>query len=401
MDKQLIEVGTFVTYTLAILVFFIGSSLTQKCKVLRDFNIPEPVTGGIIASLLSLVLYLTFDLELKYNLDFRDILLVYFFTTIGINARFSDLKAGGKPLAILAVLTIAYIFIQNTVGIFAASAMGQDKAMGVLTGSTSLIGGHGTAIAWANDIAIEHGIPNALEIGVASATMGLIMASLLGGPVSRWLMHSFKLKGSHDPSLTVGVTHEREAIEQITHVSLMHSTLVIHCAIIGGVLLDGWANQFVKLPLFVSCLLTAILISNTVPYFFKKMTWPARTNGLAVISDFSLGLFIAMSLMSMQLWTIAKLAGPLLGLLALQATAAVLFIRYILFPLMGKDYQAAVLSAGFAGFSLGATPTAIANMTAVTKTHGPAPLAFIILPLVGALFVDLSNALIIRFFLTL
>ena len=367
----------------------------------RCGSLPEPVTGGIIASVCSLLLYLILDIELSYNLDFRDILLVYFFTTIGINARFSDLKAGGKPLVILVGLTISYIFIQNTVGITAASLMGQPKAMGVLTGSTSLIGGHGTAIAWAGDIAAEYGIPNALEIGVASATMGLIMASLLGGPISKWLIHSFKLKGNHETTLTVGVSHDREDIEQINHISLMQSTLVIHCAIIGGIFLDNWINQHVKLPLFVSCLLTAILISNTVPNIFKKMHWPARTRGLAVISDFSLGLFIAMSLMGMQLWTISKLAGPLLGLLALQAISAVLFIRYILFPLMGKDYQASVLSAGFAGFSLGATPTAIANMTAVTKTHGPAPMAFIILPLVGAFFVDLTNALIIRFFLTL
>ncbi|MGJ8673480.1 sodium/glutamate symporter [Rubritalea sp.] len=401
MDKQLIEVGTFVTYTLAILVFFIGSSLTQRFKCLQEFNIPEPVTGGIIASTLSLILYLFLDIELSYNLDFRDILLVYFFTTIGINARFSDLKAGGKPLVILTALTLGYIFIQNSVGVVAASVMGLPKAMGVLTGSTSLIGGHGTAIAWSGEIAAEHGIPNALEIGVAAATIGLIMASLLGGPMSRWLIHSFKIKGNPETALTVGVSHEREEIEQINHISLMRSTLVIHCAIIGGILLDSWINQYVKLPLFVSCLLVAILISSTVPHIFKKMPWPARTRGLAVISDFSLGLFIAMSLMGMQLWTIASLAGPLLGLLLIQAISTVLFIRFILFPLMGKDYQASVLSAGFAGFSLGATPTAIANMTAVTKTHGPAPMAFIILPLVGAFFVDLTNAFIIRFFLSL
>ncbi|MFC5051061.1 sodium/glutamate symporter [Rubritalea spongiae] len=401
MEKQLIEVGTFMTYTLAIIVFFVGATLTQKCKFLRDFNIPEPVTGGIIASLCSLLLYLTFDLELSYNLDFRDVLLVYFFTTIGINARFSDLKAGGKPLIILTVLTIGYIFVQNTVGVLGASLMGLPKAMGVLTGSTSLIGGHGTAIAWADEIAVDYGVPNALEVGVAAATMGLIMASLLGGPISRWLINKFGLKGNDSTNLTVGVSHEQEDVEEITHISLMHSILVIHCAIIGGILLDGWVNQYVKLPLFVSCLLVAIFLSNTVPLLFNKMHWPARTRGLAIISDFSLGLFIAMSLMGMQLWTIAKLAGPLLGLLALQAAAAILFIRFLLFPLMGKNYQASVLSAGFAGFSLGATPTAIANMTAVTKAHGPAPLAFIILPLVGAFFVDLSNALIIRFFLGL
>ena len=149
------------------------------------------------------------------------------------------------------------------------------------------------------------------------------------------------------------------------------------------------------------CLLVAIILSNSVPYLMPKLHWPARTKALAVVSDFSLGLFIAMSLMSMQLWSIADLAGPLLILLGLQAAATVIFILFVLFPLMGRDYMATVLSAGFAGFSLGATPTAVANMTAVTKTHGPAPMAFIILPLVGAFFVDLTNAFVIQFFLGL
>ncbi|MFC4993230.1 sodium/glutamate symporter [Rubritalea tangerina] len=402
MDKHLIEIETFITYTLGILVFFIGMQLTQRIKFLREYNIPEPVTGGIIASLVSLVLYLLVDVELNYNLEFRDILLVYFFTTIGINARFSDLINGGRPLLILLTLTLGYIVIQNIVGVSGAMALGQPKAMGVLTGSASLIGGHGTAIAWSSDIAKEHGISNALEIGVASATMGLVMASLLGGPISKWLIQTFKLKGSSAQSLSVGVSYENENIERITHVSLMQATFAIHIAIIVGFYLNDWVNALgVKLPLFVSCLLVAIFLSNTIPLISKKIAWPARTRAIAVISDFSLGLFIAMSLMGMQLWTIADLASSLLILLAAQAVSAIIFIRFLLFPLMGRDYQASVLSAGFAGFSLGATPTAIANMTAVTKTHGPAPTAFIILPLVGAFFVDLANAFIIRYFLNL
>ncbi|MEO1857647.1 MAG: sodium/glutamate symporter, partial [Rubritalea sp.] len=148
MDKTLIEIDTFITYTLAILVFFIGMHLNQRFKFLREYNIPDPVTGGIIASVISLALYLFADFELEYNLHFRDILLVYFFTTIGLNARFSDLKKGGKPLLILLALTMSYMVIQNIVGVSGAMAMGLPKAMGIMAGSASLIGGHGTAIAW-------------------------------------------------------------------------------------------------------------------------------------------------------------------------------------------------------------------------------------------------------------
>ncbi|WP_018969827.1 sodium/glutamate symporter [Rubritalea marina] len=407
MEKNLIEVDTFMTYTLAILVFFIGLSLTHRFKILRDYNIPEPVTGGIIASLSSLGLYHLLGIELSYNLEFRDILLVYFFTTIGINARFSDLRSGGRPLFVLLVLTLSFIIIQNIVGVAGARAINLPPAMGVITGSAALIGGHGTAIAWSGEIQDHHQVQGALEIGVAAATLGLVMASLLGGPVSKWLIQKYHLKGPNNlhqkkSKLTVGLTYDNEEKEKITHVSLMHSTLVIHIAIICGYSLNGWINeQGVKLPLFVSCLLVAIALSNSIPFLFKELKWPAHSRAMAVISDFSLGLFIAMSLMGMQLWTLADLAGSLLLLLGIQAIATILFVRFLLFPLMGQGYRAAVLSAGFTGFALGATPTAIANMTAVTKTHGAAPTAFIILPLVGAFFVDLANAFVIRYFLSL
>jgi ESS family glutamate:Na+ symporter len=182
----------------------------------------------------------------------------------------------------------------------------------------------------------------------------------------------------------------------------MRVILTLHISIILGFILNEViAAMGLKLPLFVACLLVAIVLSNSVPRFFPNIGWPARTRALAVVSDFSLGLFIAMSLMGMQLWSLVDLAGPLLILLATQALATIVFILFVLFPLMGRDYMAVVLSAGFAGFSLGATPTAIANMTAVTKSHGPAPVAFIILPLVGAFFVDITNAFVIQFFLTL
>lgn len=403
MEKHLIEVDTFLTYTFAIIVSFIGMHLTKRSKLLRDYNIPEPVTGGIIASLASLAVYHFFHAEISFNLAFRDILLVYFFTTIGLNARFSDLIKGGRPLVILLALTICYMMLQNVVGLAGATTMGMPKAVGVLTGTAALIGGHGTAIAWSPEIAKQYGVSNALELGVASATLGLVMASLLGGPVAKWLINTFNLQSrNQDDALSVGVGYKNEDLEIITHISLMRATLVMHVAIIIGYFLNDWVNSIgIKLPLFVSCLMVAIFLSNTVPYLFKNMQWPARTRALATISDFSLGLFISMSLMAMQLWTIANLAGSLLVILAMQAAVAVLFIRFILFPLMGRNYEAAVLSAGFAGFSLGATPTAIANMTAVTKSFGPAPTAFIILPLVGAFFVDIANSFIIRFFLTL
>jgi ESS family glutamate:Na+ symporter len=400
VETQTIVIVNFMAFTIGIMVYFSGRILTQRVGFLREYNVPEPVTGGILASLVTLALFLVFNIELSFEMEIRDLLLVYFFTTIGLNARFSDLIKGGKPLLVLLVITLSYIFFQDLIGVTVAQMMGLPKAMGLLTGSASLMGGHGTAIAWAPEIAANHGVPNALELGVASATLGLIIASLLGGPIARFLMVRHKIVGNTDDELTVGTSYENEATETLSHTSFMGVLLVVHVAIILGYMLNEVVTEIgVRLPLFVTCLFVGILMSNTIPFIFKKIPWPAHTTSLAVFSEFSLGMFIAMSLMGMQLWAVASLAGPLMILLGMQAIVATLFIIFVFFRLMGRDYQSVVLSAGFTGVLLGATPTAIANMTAVTKSHGSAPTAFIILPLVGAFFVDLTNAFVIQFFL--
>ncbi len=402
MEENAIQLDAFLSFTIGILVYFVGMHLNGRVQALRDYNIPEPVTGGIIASLAALVFFVLSNQSIEFNLSARDLLLVYFFTTIGINARVADLLQGGRPLLILLVLTLAYIVLQDIIGVAVAQVLGQPVAIGILAGSASLIGGHGTAIAWAPEIAADHGVPNALEIGVAAATLGLVMASLMGGPIAKYLMTYHNVADADPDGNIVGIPYEEEHVEQINHVSIMGVILLIHVIMILGYSLnEALLAAGFKLPFFVSCLMVGVLFSNTIPYALPRIHWPARTRALALISDFSLGIFIAMSLMSMQLWAVAELAGPLLFLLAAQAGATVLFILFVLFPLMGRNYMATVLSAGFAGFSLGATPTAVANMTAVTKKHGPSPQAMIVLPLVGAFFVDITNAFVIRFFLSL
>lgn len=405
MSPETVIVDGFLAYTIGIVVYFVGMVATDRIGFLRSYNIPEPVSGGIVAALIALGIYLAFGVALEYELETRDVLLVYFFTAIGLNARIADLISGGRPLLILLGLTLVYIVLQDVIGVGVAILIGQPPAVGIMAGSASLIGGHGTSIAWAPAIAEEHGVPNALEIGVASATLGLVIASLLGGPIAKVLLRrasDAEIGKADEETPVVGIAHGDKDTEVINHISIMRVILTLHVAIILGFLLNEVvATVGLKLPLFVSCLMVAIALSNTVPKLLPRLIWPARTKALAVVSDFSLGLFIAMSLMGMQLWSVANLAGPLLIMLAAQVAAVVLFILFVLYPLMGRNYLATVLSAGFAGFALGATPTAVANMTAVTKTHGPAPTAFIILPLVGAFFVDITNAFVIQYFLTL
>ena len=394
-------VQDFLALTVGIVVYFAGVLATRRFALLRDFNIPEPVSGGLIAALVTLVIFLTLNVSVTFELDTRDQLLVYFFTAIGLNARFSDLVAGGRPLAILLALTLAFMVLQNVVALIGTGLFGLPQAVSVLAGTAALIGGHGTAIAWAPEIRDNLGIANAMEIGIACATFGLILASLIGGPIAKLLIERNDLTPDPDAEdHLVGLSYDTENRPTINHLTLMGALLALHVAIIlGYVAQQALEGAGLKLPLFVPCLLAGILLSNTVPFLLPKLPWPAHTPALAVISDYSLNIFLAMSLMSMQLWTLAGLAGPLLGILALQAVMAFLFIVFVLFRVMGSDYEAAVLGAGFGGFTLGATPTAIANMTAVTKKHGPAPTAFIILPLVAAFFVDLANAFIIQTFL--
>jgi len=402
IENEILHIDTFLTVTLGIVVLFIGKRLNSAISFLREFSIPEPVTGGLLFSVLFSLLYFITDVGVEFELVARDVLLVYFFTTIGINASFKDLITGGKPLVILLAITIGYMFLQNLTGITVASLFGQDSKVGLLGGTISLIGGHGTAIAWAPRFVEEYGVANAMEIGIACATFGLILASSIGGPIAKFLIGRYKLQPEKVEPLDVGVSTKKPKLG-IDYMDLLDAVLAIHiCIIIGLLLNEGLAELGLKLPEFVTCLFAGILITNLRPKKFPRITgtdWPSRTPAMALVADISLGTFLAMSLMSMQLWTLIDLAGPIFAILGAQVVVAVLVILFAVFPAMGRNYNAAVVSAGFAGYSMGATPTAMANMSAVTQRYGASHMAFIIVPLVGAFFIDLVNALMIQFFL--
>ncbi len=388
------------TLIIAILVLFLGKYLNKRVKFLREYNISEPVTGGVVASIVFGALYFFADTEFVFSLNQRDQLLIIFFTTIGLSSRFSTLIEGGKSLVILLICAIAYLFLQNLTGISVTSATGLDKVVGLIGGSVSLSGGHGTAIAWASVFIDEYGISNAMEIGIACATFGLVLGGLIGGPIAKFLINRNNLQPtSKVEELSVGIKHEEEDVN-INYFNVLNSMLVICIAIGLGIILNKLVTSFgAKLPMFVTCLFAGIVLTNTLPYIFKKMSWPTGTPSLALISELSLGLFLGMSLMSLQLWTLIDLAGPILILLVCQVVVITVFVLFIVFNLMGRDYDAAVMSAGYAGLALGATPTAIANMEAVTKKFGASPRAFIVVPLVGAFFIDIANAIIIKFLL--
>lgn len=393
------EIESFATFNLAILVLALGKWLTRKWAVLRDFNIPEPVTSGLLVCIFTAILYVVGGVEVGFNLTTRDFLLLYFFASIGLNSDFKTLCSGGKPLVILVGATLVFMVLQNSVGVMVASAFGLDPLVGVIGGSVSLIGGHGTTIAWAPTFVSEHGIANASEIGIACATVGLVLSSLMGGPIARFLITRHQLEPKKIEQPDVGVTHGTTR-QDIDYFSLLSTLFWLNISLaLGKVIQDGLAAMEISLPLFVCSLFGAIILTNTIPRF-TRLNWPAGSRSLALVSDVSLGVFLAMSLMSLQLWTIASLAGPILTILGAQFILSFCFALVVIFRIMGRDYEAAVMSAGFGGISLGATPTAMANMTAVAQKYGQAHRAFIVVPLVSGFFVDIANALVINQFIS-
>lgn len=383
------------TLIIAILVLYLGRYINGRARLLRDFNIPEPVTGGLLASLFFGLLYAFADIEVDFDMANRDMLLIVFFTTIGLSSRVDVLKAGGKSLLVLLFLAVGYLFLQNLVGVGIAAATGTSPVVGVLTGSVSLSGGHGTAIAWAPTFGGEYGIPFAMEIGLACATFGLIFGGIIGGPIARFLVWRHKLAPEQSGDLTVGFRYKEHEIIDVD--GILKVLLVIAIAVgVGLHLNELFGSWGLMLPDFVTCLFAGIILTNTLPRFLPRYQWPTGTRSLALVSDVSLGLFLAMSLMSLQLWALADLAGPMVLLLVAQVVLIVLFTVFVVFRVLGANYDAAVICSGYSGLALGATPTAIANMTAVTKSLGPSPRAFVVVPLVGAFFIDLSNAVVIN-----
>lgn len=388
------------TIILAILVLFLGKYLIGKIAFLRNYNIPEPVVGGLIASLVFGLVYAMFDLQFEFALGVRDELLIGFFTTIGLSSRFETLLKGGTQLVVLLVLAAFYLGIQNGTGVAVATLAGFDQLVGVIGGSVSLSGGHGTAIAWTPVFRDDYGIALAGEVGIACATFGLILGGLLGGPLASFLVQRHNLEADSDAVQTIGVEHEHEMIP-IDYERILRTIFILFVTIGIGINIDlGLVKLGVQLPTFVSCLFAGILVTNLVPLMLPKVKLPRpeQSRSLALVSDLCLGLFLAISLMSLQLWDLADLGFAILLMLIAQVVMVLLWAGIVVFRAMGSTYDAAVMSSGYVGLALGATPTAIANMTAVTKLHGPSPRAFIIVPLIGAFFIDLANAIIIQLY---
>ena len=406
MEPQLVEIKDFVSFTLAIIALFIGKGIISRYELLRKYSIPEPVVGGFACAAVVGILYYAFDIQIEFNLAVRDTLLLYFFAGIGLKADFATLLKGGKPLLILIVLASVFIFLQNFTGVTVATLFGLDPKAGLMSGSISLIGGVGTAMAWTPTFVEELGIVNASELGIASNTLGLISACVIGGPIAAYLMKRHQVKANHNEELDIGTSHQNNTSHmKVDYFGVLRAWLWLNVTLIVGYFIDlSMQEAGLKLPMFVACLLAGIIIGNLGRAIINRRKNKDRTyiedasRGLSLIQDICLGMFLTMALMSLKIW---ELEGSLLYIsvvMTLQVQLSVVFTIFVVFRLMGKDYEAAVICSGFGGVTLGSTATAIVNMTAVTQQYGAAHRAFIIVPLVCGFFIDIINAMIINLF---
>ncbi len=380
------------TLVVAIIAYFIGRLLTSKINFLDKYRIPEAVTGGIIVAVgVTLVRKFT-SIEIDFTAG--DLAMLTFFTTIGLNARLSDLRLGGKSLLLTLIVCVAAVVIANIIGISYAKLFGAPPAAGIMAGSVALVGGHGTAAAWAP--LFEKAAPAAATIGLASATFGLVAGGVCGSPLGRYLITKFDLTPADANKTDFTLSIDEEQHTGINVPQFFATILVISIAIgFGGQLNVLIANLGIKLPLFVTSLFSGIIIGNLGPAILPRVNWPMHTPAIRLIAELALAIFLVRALMSLELWTLASVAGPLIIVLVTQVVVVLLLAYFLLFRLLGKNYDAAIICSGFVGLSLGATPTAVANMDSLTNKFGPSQTAFLVIPLVGAFFIDLVNAFVI------
>lgn len=403
-----IALNGYYTLILATLVLLLGKFLVKKIKFLEDFSIPEPVAGGLVAAAVIYALNAFFGYSFVFFKDLQTACMLMFYASIGLSADFSRLKAGGLTLVIFTIIVSLFIVLQNGVGVALASAFGLEPLMGLVLGSIPLTGGHGTAGAWGATLENDFGLVGATTLGIAAATYGLVAGGLIGGPVAkRIITKKLNMQPSVHQVTDLSTLKEtgnagEEVFEKSDKVRLITATSAIEtlalfaaCLVFADVMTGVAKGTAFELPTFVWALAGGAILRNALTLIFK---FDMFDRSIDVFGNASLSLFLAIALLNLKLWELTSLAVPVLVILLVQTLVMLLFAYFVTYYVMGRDYDAAVLSAGHCGFGLGATPTAIANMQAITDRYLPSHKAFLVVPMVGAFFVDIINTAILGVF---
>ncbi|MFN3579736.1 MAG: sodium/glutamate symporter [Pseudomonas sp.] len=397
-EPTLFTINTATTLALAIIALWLGYRINQKVRFLHEYNIPPAVTGGLPISALVALSELLSGWEIRFDLALRDLLLIAFFSTIGLSAKLRQMLEGGKALAIMLGLAVVFLLFQNLTGTALAMLAGESPLYGLIGGSISLAGGHGTAITWGQLFEEHFGLENAATLGMTFATVGLITGGLIGGPVAAFLIRRHKLAPDHyDPELPhVEVGKDTTYLIDLNNL-LTAVLLVALCFALGSSVYD-WISGFgLMLPAFLTAMFLGIVLTNGL----ELLKVQVDHRPIQLIGDLSLQLFLGMSLISLPLLSLQGAIGMISLVMLMQAAVIALFTVWLVFPLLGRNYDAACISAGFIGMGLGATPVGIANMNALTSRFGPSPKAYLVIPLLGAFFIDIANATLVQLLLGL
>ncbi|MDQ0206138.1 sodium/glutamate symporter [Alkalicoccobacillus murimartini] len=384
------------TVGLAVIVFIVGRWIKSKVAFFRTYFIPAPVIGGLLFSVLTFLGYQTGLVTLLLDTTLQDFFMNLFFTCIGFSVSVALIKRSGKLGAILAVISVIFLFIQNLVGVALSELFGINNLLGVAMGSISMSGGIGSAAAFGPTLEAL-GADNGTAVGIAGATFGLLVGCLIGGPVAKRLIDKNKLKSSHVANGQV-IQEEEKKVTNIVGVSVLNSVMIVLLAAAAGSLISYLLNLTgLTFPYYVGCLFAGAIVRNV----FDKQLTQDKMNEIDVISNVSVTLFLSMALMSLEFWKLIALAGPMFAILVAQALVVMVFAYFVTFRAMGKDYEAAVMAAGHCGVGIGQTPNAIANMEAVIEKHGPAPNAWFVLPVITVVFINIFNPVVITLFINI
>lgn len=392
-----IQLDMYQTLAVAVLVLLLGNYLKKKIYFLQKFCIPAPVIGGLIFAIMTCICYVTGIAEFSFNDTLREVCMVFFFTSVGFQANLKVLKSGGKSLIVFLGLVIVLIILQNLTAVGLAKLLNLNPLIGMCTGSIPMVGGHGTAVAF-GPVLEDLNIKGATTICTAAATFGLIFGSLIGGPLGKRLIEKHSLlntAANEDDSLLVEDEKKHERHTNMYADSVFQLILAIGVGTIFTMLLTKTGLTF---PIYIGAMLAAALMRNICEYTGIATIHMGEINDLGGIS---LSLFLGMAMITLRLWELASLALPLVILLAAQVLLIIIFTYVIEFNIMGRDYDAAILVSGTCGFGTGATPNAMANMQAVCDQYVPSIKAYLLIPLVGSLFADFLNSLVITFFINL
>jgi len=396
-----LDFGPVQTLGFAILVLYTGIFLVARLRFLSENNIPVPVVGGFLFALVASFLLGQFNIRFGFDMAMKEPMMLAFFSCVGLGADMRMLSKGGKQLLLFVVACLLYLIIQDGIGLMTALSLDMHPLVGLLSGSITLSGGHATGAAYAQQFSDSSNIAGAMELAMAVATFGLILGGIIGGPVAGRLIKKHNIQVPHKAPDEHGIVlqHDDSAYAPVDEDNFLLAFFYVLLSMIFGKLISVWfAAHVMTLPDIVWCMFVGVVIGNiTIHDRLSKAHQPS----VDLIGNIALSLFLVMALMSLNLWGMISMAGPLLVLLGTQFIGMVIFASYITWQIMGKDYNAAVIAGGHCGFGLGATPTAVANMSALTKRFGPAPQAFIVVPLMGAFFIDLLNAIVIQVYLML